>query len=125
MITKPIKLKDIEVEFTSRPTLFDDKLDSDIKEHGVMVPILVEGPNKKGKFFIIDGNLRYKSCERLGIKSINCHIDCLTDEVTRGLKRLRLHFRHKKKTGYNLEREIVYLMDKGQSDVGIAGEPWC
>jgi len=120
LITKPIKLKDIVVEFSSRPSLFDEKLITDIKENGLKVPILVEGPDQNGKFYIVDGNRRFKSIESLGYRSIFCTIDSLTDEVSRGLKRLGLHFRSKKKTGYNLEREILFLIDKGLSDVEIA-----
>lgn len=122
MIVKPIKLDWIKEEVSYRHNLPDKKLTQDILVNGLQSPLIVEEVNKNKEYLLIEGYRRFQSLKLLGIKKVNCKIEPMTDQLRRGIKRLRLQLRTKKATGYELERLILSLIDLGMSPPDIANE---
>lgn len=122
MIVKPIKLDWIEEEIVYRHGLPDSKLTSDIATNGLLVPLLVEEVIRNKKYYLIDGHRRYRSLKDSDTKYVNCKINPPTNELERGMMRLRLQIRTKKLTGYEMERLVLFLVDRDMDPKDIANE---
>jgi ParB family chromosome partitioning protein len=79
-----IKISQLVYSKTNPRTIFDpvqDKeLDQSIKENGVIVPLVVRDHLLKGKYEIIAGERRVRSCKRLKIEEVPCNIRDLNDQ---------------------------------------------
>jgi ParB family transcriptional regulator, chromosome partitioning protein len=122
VIVKPIKLNCIKEELEYRHDLPDDKLSADILAHGLRAPLIVEEASRNREYYLIDGYRRLHSLKALGMKTAECKIEPITDEIQRGIKRLRMQVRTKKVTGFEMERLILYLTGRGMSPDNIADE---
>lgn len=122
MIVKQIRSDWIKVEMSYRHDLPDKKLSEDILLNRLQAPLIVEEIKKNQEYILIEGHRRFHSLKSLGYKKMYCKIEPATDELQKGIKRLRLQFRTKKATGYELERLILYLTDLNMSTHDIASE---
>ncbi|MGF7186459.1 ParB/RepB/Spo0J family partition protein [Desulfitispora alkaliphila] len=116
----PIKL--IIEENKYRNKVEDKSLILSIREKGLMEPLIVEGPVLKYKYLLIEGYRRLASLKILGYKTIPCVVKDVSSEESRILKRLTVEFSTKKKTSYELERMMEFLINKGYTKKQIAKE---
>lgn len=61
-------------------SMIKEGLFEDIKQHGVLMPLLVS-PIKNGKYQVIDGERRRKSAVKLKIPALTCIIEDMDDET--------------------------------------------
>ncbi|WP_088321261.1 ParB/RepB/Spo0J family partition protein [Bacillus wiedmannii] len=116
---KNIPLEHIKLEDGFRKNLEDFNLATNIKEHGLTEPLIVEEKNSNC-FILVEGYRRFWALKHLNIPVIACKVEKLTSKDSRVLKRLRIELKSKKKTGYEVERMISFLLDDGYTEDDIA-----
>ncbi|PGZ61862.1 chromosome partitioning protein ParB [Bacillus cereus] len=116
---KNIPLEHIKLEDEFRKNLEDFSLATNIKEHGLIEPLIVEEKNSDC-FILVEGYRRFWALKHLNIPVITCKVEKLTSKDSRVLKRLRIELKSKKKTGYEVERMISFLLDDGYTEDDIA-----
>lgn len=116
---KNIPLEHIKLEDGFRKNLEDFNLAANIKEHGLIEPLIVEEKNSNC-FILVEGYRRFWALKHLNIPVIACKVEKLTSKDSRVLKRLRIELKSKKKTGYEVERMISFLLDDGYTEDDIA-----
>ncbi|SCM92609.1 Uncharacterized protein BWINRASL_00882 [Bacillus mycoides] len=116
---KNIPLEHIKLEDGFRKNLEDFNLATNIKEHGLIKPLIVEEKNSNC-FILVEGYRRFWALKHLNIPVITCKVEKLTSKDSRVLKRLRIELKSKKKSGYEVERMISFLLDDGYTEDDIA-----
>jgi ParB/RepB/Spo0J family partition protein len=99
------------------------KLQTSIKDRGIMTPIVVE-KMKDGKYLIVDGERRYRSATFLGMKEVPINIITEDlDEVDRNIVRFQLQETHSQWTVMEKAQAILLLkqaLDLTTKDLSIA-----
>ncbi|MGN4728954.1 ParB/RepB/Spo0J family partition protein [Bacillus cereus group sp. MYBK181-1] len=116
---KRIALEHIKLEEEFRKNLEDFSLATNIKEHGLIEPLIVEEKNLNC-FILVEGYRRFWALKHLNIPVVTCKVEKITSKDSRILKRLRVELKSKKKTGYEVERMISFLLDNGYTEDDIA-----
>ncbi|MGH0426190.1 ParB/RepB/Spo0J family partition protein [Bacillus pretiosus] len=116
---KSIALEHIKLEDEFRKNLEDFNLATNIKEHGLIEPLIVEEKNLNC-FILVEGYRRFWALKHLNIPVVTCKVEKLTSKDSRVLKRLRVELKSKRKTGYEVERMISFLLDDGYTEDDIA-----
>ncbi|OAS21371.1 hypothetical protein [Paenibacillus oryzisoli] len=84
-------------------------LEQSLLEEGVLIPLLVEGPNAEGKFFILDGYRRNHIMRRypMEFESIPCRLyGKETSQENRNSIRLRLKRTNKRMTAIEIQKLV-------------------
>ncbi|KAA0785590.1 chromosome partitioning protein ParB [Bacillus wiedmannii] len=118
---KNISLKYIKLEDEFRKNLEDFSLATSIKQNGLIEPLIVEEKNSNC-FILVEGYRRFWALKHLNVPFVTCKVEKLTSKDSRVLKRLRVELKSKKKTGYEVERMISFLIDYGYTEADIAKE---
>lgn len=84
------------------------RLKDSIERQGIMVPLILE-KQKDGSYLIIDGERRYRSSLKLGLKEIPAIVTEETDEFSRQINRFHLQEQHLGWTAYD-KAQAVYAM---------------
>lgn len=121
MKIKKIKLADLQLDEPFRREVESMPLNSSISEKQIH-PLLVEGPTENNTYILVDGYLRYNCLEYSKIPEAYCIIEDVTSVEQRVIKRLKIELHTKKKTGFEMERMVGYLLDHGFSKEQIAAE---
>ncbi|GAB6447165.1 ParB/RepB/Spo0J family partition protein [Bacillus cereus] len=116
---KNISLEYIKLEDEFRKNLEDFSLATSIKQNGLIEPIIVEEKNSNC-FILVEGYRRFWALKHLNIPVVACKVEKLTSKDSRVLKRLRVELKSKRKTGYEVERMISFLLDDGYTEDDIA-----
>ncbi|MCU5379715.1 ParB/RepB/Spo0J family partition protein [Bacillus cereus] len=116
---KNISLKYIKLEDEFRKNLEDFSLATSIKQNGLIEPLIVEEKNSNC-FILVEGYRRFWALKHLNIPVVTCKVEKLTSKDSRVLKRLRVELKSKRKTGYEVERMISFLIDDGYTEDNIA-----
>lgn len=121
-MVRKIPLSSIQPEEQFRQDIEDLTLTLSIKMHGLQKPLLVEGPTDDNKYILIEGYRRFYSLQQIGCTEVPCIIHDITNKARRVIKRLRNELHRKKKTGYELERMIQFLLENNYTIDQIAQE---
>lgn len=116
---KNISLEYIKLEDEFRKNLEDFSLATSVKQNGLIEPLIVEEKNSNC-FILVEGYRRFWALKHLNIPVVTCKVEQLTSEHSRVLKRLRVELKSKRKTGYEVERMISFLLDDGYTEDDIA-----
>lgn len=116
---KNISLKYIKLEDEFRKNLEDFSLATSIKQNGLIEPLIVEEKNSNC-FILVEGYRRFWALKHLNVPFVTCKVEKLTSKDSRVLKRLRVELKSKRKTGYEVERMISFLLDDGYTEDDIA-----
>ncbi len=116
---KNISLEYIKLEDEFRKNLEDFSLATSIKQNGLIEPLIVEEKNSNC-FILVEGYRRFWALKHLNIPVVACKVEKLTSKDSRVLKRLRVELKSKRKTGYEVERMISFLLDDGYTEDDIA-----
>lgn len=116
---KRIALEHIKLEEGFRKNLEDFSLATSIKQNGLIEPLIVEEKNSNC-FILVEGYRRFWALKHLNVPFVTCKVEKLTSKDSRVLKRLRVELKSKKKTGYEVERMISFLLDNGYTEEDIA-----
>ncbi|PGU01353.1 MULTISPECIES: ParB/RepB/Spo0J family partition protein [Bacillus cereus group] len=116
---KNIPLEHIKLEDEFRKNLEDFNLATSIKQNGLIEPLIVEEKNSNC-FILVEGYRRFWALKHLNVPLVTCKVEKLTSKDSRVLKRLRVELKSKKKTGYEVERMISFLLDDGYTEEDIA-----
>lgn len=116
---KNIPLEHIKLEDEFRKNLEDFNLATSIKQNGLIEPLIVEEKNSNC-FILVEGYRRFWALKHLNIPVVTCKVEKLTSKDSRVLKRLRVELKSRKKTGYEVERMISFLIDDGYTEKDIA-----
>ncbi|GIX57764.1 chromosome partitioning protein ParB [Bacillus cereus] len=116
---KRIALEHIKLEEGFRKNLEDFSLATSIKQNGLIEPLIVEEKNLNC-FILVEGYRRFWALKHLNIPFVTCKVEQLTSKDSRVLKRLRVELKSKKKTGYEIERMISFLLNGGYTEEDIA-----
>jgi hypothetical protein len=116
---KSIALEHIKLEDESRKNLEDLSLATSIKQNGLIEPLIVEEKNSNC-FILVEGYRRFWALKHLNVPFVTCKVEKITSKDSRILKRLRVELKSKKKTGYEVERMISFLLDNGYTEDDIA-----
>ncbi|QWH16425.1 chromosome partitioning protein ParB [Bacillus mycoides] len=114
-----IPLEHIKLEDEFRKNLEDFSLATSIKQNGLIEPLIVEEKNSNC-FILVEGYRRFWALKHLNVPFVTCKVEKLTSKDSRVLNRLRIELKHKKKTGYEVERMISFLLDDGYTEEDIA-----
>ncbi|MCM3386859.1 ParB N-terminal domain-containing protein [Ureibacillus chungkukjangi] len=107
---KTIKLSQIRLETSYRKNEKDLSLEMDINRNGLIIPLIVQ-QESEDKYVLVDGYRRYYALVFLEKDSADCFVENYTSEEDRIIKRLRIEFHTKKRTGYQLEEMINRLLE--------------
>ncbi|PFA51598.1 chromosome partitioning protein ParB, partial [Bacillus cereus] len=66
------------------------------------------------------GYRRFWALKHLNVPLVTCKVEKLISKDSRVLKRLRIELKSKKKTGYEVERMISFLLGDGYTEDDIA-----
>ncbi|MDZ4478292.1 ParB/RepB/Spo0J family partition protein [Bacillus cereus] len=116
---KNISLEYIKLEDEFRKNLEDFSLATSIKQNELIEPLIVEEKNSNC-FILVEGYRRFWALKHLNIPVVACKVEKLTSKDSRVLKRLRVELKSKRKTGYEVERMISFLLDDGYTEDDIA-----
>ncbi|GED32369.1 ParB N-terminal domain-containing protein [Brevibacillus centrosporus] len=122
MDTKEISLASLILEDVFRKDAENSALTLDISRRELQIPLLVEESVDPEKFYLVEGYRRYVSLVQLGYKHTHCIVQKETNNAERVVKRLGNEFHHKKKSGYERERMIEFLLKNGYDVDRIARE---
>ncbi|PEP33988.1 chromosome partitioning protein ParB [Bacillus wiedmannii] len=115
---KNISLEHIKLEDEFRKNLEDFSLATSIKQNGLIEPLIVEEQNSNC-FILVEGYRRFGTSKHLNVPFVTCKVEQLTSKDSRVLERLRVELKSKKKTGYEVERMISFLLDNGYTEEDI------
>lgn len=116
---KKIRLELIDLENPFRSSVESPALSMSLLHSKLQEPLIVEGPIN-GRYILVEGYRRFDSLSRMGTTWVICNVQEVTNEEGRVIKRLRNELHRKKKTGYELERMIEFLLNRGLSEAEIA-----
>ncbi|GAB3063675.1 ParB/RepB/Spo0J family partition protein [Virgibacillus ainsalahensis] len=119
MNVKKVLIMDIKTEEPFRKKDLDVELAYDIKANGLKVPLIIEKQSDE-TFILVEGYRRYFALKHIGKTVVDCLIDTETSEIKHVIKRLKSEFYRKKRTGYELQRMIKYLLENDLDEVEIA-----
>ncbi|MBL0388408.1 ParB N-terminal domain-containing protein [Tumebacillus sp. ITR2] len=117
-----IPIQKIRVEDSFRKTDKDDALTERIIQNGLHEPLLVEVNDDEITYTLVEGYRRYESLKQLKQKEVLCYVESPTSPELRVLKRLEMELSRKKKTGFGMERQVAYLLERGYTVERIAAE---
>ncbi|MEB2589459.1 ParB/RepB/Spo0J family partition protein [Bacillus cereus] len=116
---KNISLEYIKLEDEFRKNLEDFSLATSIKQNGLIEPLIVE-EKSSNCFILVEGYRRFWALKHLNVPFVTCKVEQLTSKHSRVLKRLRVELKSKRKTGYEVERMISFLLNDGYTEDDIA-----
>ncbi|WP_336882278.1 ParB/Srx family N-terminal domain-containing protein [Priestia koreensis] len=105
-----IPLNKIELENVFRNNLEDLHLSKSIQQDSQTEPLVVEKRDEH-TFILVEGYRRFWALKHSNVEVAFCKVESLSSPESRVVKRLRTELQKKKKTGYELERMISFLLD--------------
>jgi ParB/RepB/Spo0J family partition protein len=97
-----------------------EELAADIREHGILQPILVRPAREAGKFEIVAGERRYRAAQIASVSQIPATVENFSDEearlvsLTENLQRRDLNFKE--------EVEFLSQLNESRTQAGFGGE---
>jgi len=122
MVTKEVSLASLILEDVFRKEAENSALTLDLSQRDLQIPLIVEESSHPGKYYLVEGYRRYVSLVRLGFTHAHCIIQEETNPAKRVIKRLSNEFHSKKKSGFERERMIEFLLKNGYDIDRIASE---
>jgi len=89
-----------------------EELMDSIKKNGLLSPLVVEKTDDPDKFLIIDGERRYRSLTKLGIKTCDVLVLDKMTQIERTIKRFHLHEQSSHWTIMEKGKAIIVLRDE-------------
>lgn len=118
MSMQNVKLESILTEEAFRKRCTELELAYDIKTNGLVTPLRVE--ENDGEFILVEGYRRYFALKHIDAEYADCIVENKTSEINRVIKRLNAEFYQKKRTGYEMQRMVEYLLAHDLDEVEIA-----
>lgn len=100
----------INTEIYGDPSAEIEGLEESIREHGILVPLVVEPGLKAGRWAILSGHRRWACALALGLAEVPCEVRPRLSEAARRCAILEYN-RHRRKTFSQLMREADLLED--------------
>lgn len=122
---KKVALKEIKCDITTRTHPDDERLCNSIKIYGIKEPLRVEGPDREGRYYVVDGYRRWNALKKLKKGSFLVPVitsgECTTVQQ-RNIARYNLQNTSKRVTGMDntfLVEEIIKQGDMEFEEIRI------